>query len=190
MSNLNGYSLAFIITLLVWVIPEIWLLFRDVKVQSTGGKSNGRFMYWFLISAFLASILVTNLHSLALPLNQDVALLLGTLIIWAGLFIRWWAILTLGKFFRIVVTVFPDHKLIQNGPYKYIRHPSYTGSLLVFIGIGCGLGNWIGLAVMLILPLITFLLRARVEENVLVSSFGKDYLAYMKQTSMFIPFIL
>jgi protein-S-isoprenylcysteine O-methyltransferase len=101
--------------------------------------------------------------------------------------LRWWAIYSLGNYFKVVVNLQPGQKLIKDGPYKYIRHPSYTGSLMVFIGAGIGFGNLIGLIVMIVLPLITFLTRAIMEEKTLVSFFGEDYLAYMRLTSRFVP---
>jgi protein-S-isoprenylcysteine O-methyltransferase Ste14 len=187
---LDSYSAAFIITTLIWAGLESGLLLRDRKVASVSGKANGRSLYFILISAFLACLLLSTYTSLHISIDQDNRLLAGTLIIWLGLFIRWWAIVSLGKCFRIVVNLLPGQKLIQNGPYKYMRHPSYTGSLLIFFGFGLGLGNWMGLAVMFILPLITFMLRVGVEEKVLVSTYGADYLTYMRKTARFIPFVV
>jgi protein-S-isoprenylcysteine O-methyltransferase Ste14 len=189
MHSFTACSLAFIITSLVWILPEMWLIFRDRKVEPVGGKTNGRILYYILIGGFLASLIVSSYGPANIPLVPDAKFLAGSLIIWTGMAVRWWAIRSLGKYFRIVVNIQSDHKLIKNGPYKYIRHPAYAGSLLICIGFGFGLGNWIGLALMLVLPLISFLLRAIVEEQVMISSFGKDYLSYMRRTTMFIPFI-
>jgi protein-S-isoprenylcysteine O-methyltransferase Ste14 len=189
MLKLTGYDIGFVITLLIWAVPEVWLLFRDRKLVPMGAKTNGKIMYYFSIMSILACLLLAKYNSLTIPIDQDSRLLIGILIIWGGLLIRWWAIHSLGKYFTVVVAVKAGQKLVKNGPYKYVRHPSYTGSLLVGIGLGFGLGNWIGLAVILILPCISYLLRAVVEERVMVSSFGNDYLIYMSQTSRFIPFI-
>lgn len=189
MLKLTGFDIAFVITLLIWVVPEVWLLFRDRKLAPMGAKTNGKIMYYFSIIAILACLLLAKYNSLTIPITQDRRMLIGIFIIWGGLLIRWWAMYSLGKYFTVVVTVKVGQKLIKNGPYKYIRHPSYTGSLLAGIGLGFGLGNWIGLAVMLILPCISYFLRAVVEEQVMVASFGNGYLIYMSQTSRFVPFI-
>ncbi len=146
-------------------------------------------MYCVSIGAILACSLLAKYNSFGMPIPQDSRLLVGTLIIWGGLLIRWWAIYSLGKYFTVVVTVETGQKLIKKGPYKYIRHPSYTGSILAGIGLGFGLGNWVGLAVILILPGISYFLRAVVEEKAMLSSLGNDYLVYMRQTSRFIPFV-
>jgi protein-S-isoprenylcysteine O-methyltransferase Ste14 len=189
MLKLTGYDIAFIITLIIWALPEVWLLFRDRKLSPIGAKTNGKIMYYFSFIAILACLLLAKYNSLTIPITQDKRLLIGILIIWGGLLIRWWAMYSLGKYFTVVVTVKAGQKLIKNGPYKYIRHPSYTGSLLVGIGLGFCLGNWIGLAVILILSYSSYLLRVKVEERVMVTSFGNDYLIYKSQTSRLIPFI-
>jgi protein-S-isoprenylcysteine O-methyltransferase len=185
---MNGYFIALIVTALFWIIPELWLLFRDRKVKPEGGRNNGRYLYFLLIYAIIACVLL-SINLVNIPITQNSRFLIGSLIIWGGLFFRWWAIYSLGKYFNIVVTVQSGQKIIKNGPYKYIRHPSYTGSMLILVGFGFSLGNWIGLAIILIISLISFCLRAIVEEQVMVSSFGNDYLNYMRQTTRFIPFI-
>jgi protein-S-isoprenylcysteine O-methyltransferase Ste14 len=186
---LNGYVIAFIVITLIWLIPEVWLIFRDRKIESARGSFNGRFAYFLLISAILLSVLLTIFNFDLIPISENIRLLIGTIIICSGLSIRWWAIYTLGKYFSIVVRAEQDQKIIDYGPYKYVRHPSYTGSLLVCIGFGLGLGNLIGLLIMIILPLAVFMLRAIVEEQFMVSSFGDDYLTYMRKTTMFFPVI-
>jgi protein-S-isoprenylcysteine O-methyltransferase Ste14 len=189
MHSFNGCSLAFIITSLIWIVPEVWLIFRDRKVAPVEGRTNGRILYCILIGAILASLIISSFDPAEIPLNPSAKFLIGSVIIWIGLFLRWWAIHSLGKYFRIVVNIQSDQKLIKKGPYKHIRHPAYSGSLLICFGFGFNLCNWIGLALMLVLPLISFLLRAIVEERVMISSFGKEYLSYMRRTTMFIPFI-
>jgi protein-S-isoprenylcysteine O-methyltransferase Ste14 len=185
---INGYSIVFIVTALFWIIPELWLLFRDRKVKPEVGRNNGRYLYFLLMYSIIACVLL-SINLVNIPITQNSRFLTGSLIIWGGLFFRWWAIYSLGKYFNIVVTVQSGQKIIKNGPYKYIRHPSYTGSMLILFGFGFSLGNWIGLAIILIISLISFYLRAIVEEKVMVSSFGNDYLNYMRQTTRFIPFI-
>ena len=60
----------------------------------------------------------------------------------AGLILRWWAIITLGRFFTVDVTIEKDHELIQRGPFRVVRHPSYTGVLLAFVGVALSFRNW------------------------------------------------
>lgn len=78
--------------------------------------------------------------------------------------------------------------MIDTGPYRFIRHPSYTGALLAFVGFGCCLGNW--MSILCVLPILgAFLWRMRVEERALIDALGEDYRAYMRRTKRLIPFI-
>jgi protein-S-isoprenylcysteine O-methyltransferase Ste14 len=135
---MTSYFIAFLITALIWIIPELWLLFRDRKIKPQEVRNNGRFAYLLFILAIITCVLFTN-NSLTIPLTQDNRFLTGTLIIWGGLFIRWWAIYSLGKYFKIVVTSQSDQKIVKNGPYKYVHLPSYTGSMIIFVGFGFSL---------------------------------------------------
>jgi hypothetical protein len=68
----------------------------------------------------------------------------------AGLLLRWWAIITLGRFFTVDVTIEKDHELVERGPFRIVRHPSYTGVLLAFVGYALSLRNWVALLVILL----------------------------------------
>ncbi|WP_379967334.1 methyltransferase family protein [Epilithonimonas sp. UC225_85] len=70
-----------------------------------------------------------------------------------------------------------------------MRHPSYSASLLTFLGLGLYLNNWFALAVAFIPPFLAFLYRIKIEEEALTEQFGKDYTDYKEQTKKLIPFI-
>ena len=59
----------------------------------------------------------------------------GVVLFVAGLILRWWAIIILGRFFTVDVTIEKDHELVERGPFRIVRHPSYTGVLLAFVGL-------------------------------------------------------
>jgi protein-S-isoprenylcysteine O-methyltransferase Ste14 len=105
----------------------------------------------------------------------------------AGLVIRWTAILTLGSFFNTRVAIHQDHRLIRTGLYRLVRHPSYSGLLLVFLGLGLSLGNWLSVAVVVIPFFAVLLYRIRVEESSLVEALGQDYVEYCKTTKRLLP---
>ena len=106
-----------------------------------------------------------------------------------GIGFRLLAIKQLGRFFTVDVTIRENHQLLQTGFYKYLRHPSYTGSLLTFFGFGISLNNWLGLGIVILPTVITMLYRIRIEEKVLTEQFGKSYLEYSSKTKRLIPFI-
>jgi len=113
-----------------------------------------------------------------------IALMIG------GIILRQWAIAVLGRFFSVLVSVQTGQTLVRSGPYRFIRHPSYTGTLLTMTGIGLALQSWAALLALWVIFGIVYGYRIRVEEKALVAHIGDDYIAYMKTTKMLIPFVL
>ncbi len=107
----------------------------------------------------------------------------------AGGGLRWWAILTLGRYFTFDVAVRASQPVVQSGPYRLIRHPAYSGTLLVLLGIGLALANWASIAAILAGVLIGLRYRVRVEEQALIDGLGQPYVDYMRHTKRFVPFI-
>jgi protein-S-isoprenylcysteine O-methyltransferase len=107
----------------------------------------------------------------------------------AGLLLRWWAIVTLGRFFTVDVTLEKDHVLVELVPFRMVRHPSYTGVLLAFAGFALSLGNWAALLVILLPIGAAFIHRMNVEENALSGALGPQYTDYMRRTKRLMPFI-
>jgi protein-S-isoprenylcysteine O-methyltransferase len=91
------------------------------------------------------------------------------------------------RFFTVNVAIAANHRLIDTGPYRFVRHPSYTGALMAFLGLALCLANWASLAVMLIPVFLVFLRRMRVEEGVLLQALGAHYREYMHRTKRLIP---
>jgi protein-S-isoprenylcysteine O-methyltransferase len=113
----------------------------------------------------------------------------GVAIFFAGLFLRWCAIFYLGQFFTVDVSIAKDHRLIDSGPYRLIRHPSYLGALLAFAGLGICLGNWLSLVMITVPITIAFLRRIAIEEEALVEALGPRYTDYARRTRRLIPFL-
>ena len=114
---------------------------------------------------------------------------LGIAGILVGVALRWYAIRVLGRFFTRDVATQMGQRVVQDGPYRFIRHPAYSGTLLTLLGIGLTLGNWLALLVVLIGGVIGHLYRVHVEEQALVAVLGAPYRAYMRRTCRFIPFV-
>ena len=115
---------------------------------------------------------------------------LGTVMMLLGIFVREWAVVTLRRYFSYSVRVREDHKVAQNGPYRVVRHPAYTGTMLTIIGLGFALRSWAGVLVLAVLFTLAFTYRIKVEEKLLIGELGDDYMQYMKRTKRMIPFIL
>ena len=113
----------------------------------------------------------------------------GLSLIVFGMIFRFIAIWTLGRLFTVEVTIRNQHHIKKDGLYKFIRHPSYTGMLLSFIGFGLSLNNWISLIVIIIPVIGSILYRIQIEENLLVEHFADEYLSYIRKTKRLFPWI-
>jgi len=111
----------------------------------------------------------------------------GIAVMLLGTALRWTAIITLKNYFTVNVTILENHKIVRHGLYKYLRHPSYTGLLLRYLGFGLGLGNWLSVVLIFVPLLGAVLYRIRVEERPLKHSFGSQYDEYAKHTRRLIP---
>jgi len=105
-----------------------------------------------------------------------------------GVALRWYSIFYLGRFFTTNVAIAPDQYLVNTGPYRFVRHPSYSGSMLMVIGLGWCLGNLASLLTLAVCFFIAVLSRIRVEEDTLTAAFDGQYIAYCKKTWRLIPF--
>ncbi len=111
---------------------------------------------------------------------------LGVGLIWVGIGIAIWARYHLGEYWSARITIKVDHKLIDSGPYTYIRHPIYSGILLALIGTALAVGNWRGV-IAFFLILVVYVLKARREESLLTRELGETYREYRNRTGMLIP---
>jgi protein-S-isoprenylcysteine O-methyltransferase len=104
-----------------------------------------------------------------------------------GIAFREWAVVTLGRFFSRIVEIEPGHRLIREGPYRRIRHPAYTGMILIYVGLALAMGSGAGtLAATLLIGGAT-LYRIKVEEAALARVFGTQYEDYVRQTWRLFP---
>ena len=101
--------------------------------------------------------------------------------------LRTWAILTLGRLFKFVVVIQEGHQVVASGPYRLLRHPSYTGALVAFLGIGIVLDNWLSMLTLVLIPLLAILVRIHVEEAELTNAFGQEYTTYASRTRRLVP---
>ena len=106
-----------------------------------------------------------------------------------GVALRWYSVSVLGKYFTFDVAIQSGQVLVEVGPYRYIRHPSYSGALLSLLGFGLALGNCAGLAASLCCLGFAYAYRIPVEEAALASALGETYTQYLKRTWRLVPFL-
>ena len=181
---------TFWISYAAWCLLELWVFVRDRRAASGKGKDYGTvFVNVVMVTAgnvvaFMAPFLWPWARIALSPLPVFYT---AVALMWLGMVLRLCAVLTLGRHFRAAVRILDDHKLVTKGPYKVLRHPSYTGDLVTVSGIGLAMGNWLSLAGIFGCVFAAYVLRILVEEAALRARFGDEFKAYRKRTWAFIP---
>lgn len=183
-------STPFIVSICAWFAIELTLLARDlVRRKGRLGRDRGTraiISLAFAGSIWIAILLPSWLPALDTPAPRAFAIA-GLTLVWAGLAVRIWAVITLGRSFSTFVGVDTDQPVISRGPYRWVRHPSYTGLLLIALGFGLGAANWLSLAGCVVLPSLGLLRRIAVEESELTRVLGDRYRDYQQATHRLIP---
>jgi len=139
-----------------------------------------------ITAAVLAALCLTQFRWAAIGSGWAIVVA-GELVALAGIALRIWAILTLDQFFTFVVGIADDHRVVQQGPYRVVRHQGYAGALLALLGIGVALANWLSLLMIFLVPMLALVVRIKVEEATLSSALGEEYRAYAQRTARLIP---
>ena len=172
-----------------WFLSEV-LLNRLYRSRSKSSKKNDKNSLQLIWGTIIVSMTAGIMASITLPVPLDNAVwpvITGLVLIVLGMVLRFIAIGTLGKFFTVDITIQEEQTLLTNGVYKFIRHPSYSGSLLSFLGFGFSQNNWVSLFVIFVPVLLAFLYRIKLEEKMLLEQFGQAYREYKQKTRRLIP---
>ncbi len=114
---------------------------------------------------------------------------LGAALTFAGLLFSVWARFELAGNWSDFVQVKHDHELIVGGPYRWVRHPIYTGLILMFVGTALAVGEWRGVVAVAVAA-ASFWRKLRLEEAVMRRQFGETYAQYAERVPALIPFVL
>jgi protein-S-isoprenylcysteine O-methyltransferase Ste14 len=172
------------LTLAAWALVEVGVRVREA-VQGRGDAARDRGTRALIAVSLVAAIVAAfAAGGPALPAPLPAA---GVVVMWAGLAVRVWSIAALGRAFRTTVEVEPGQSVVSRGPYRWVRHPAYTGLVLIVGGLGAARGGWLSLAAGLLLPLPAIVWRIRVEELELDRVLGEGYRAYRAGRARLIP---
>ncbi len=182
-------SLLLILSLL-WPLAEVILAFSSRARRRTAAKRDrgSLILLWVSIGIGVGAALVLRsapVGRMRFPVSLVLGLSLGLLI--SGLAIRLTAIVTLGRFFTTAVTIQKQQQVVTTGLYRRVRHPSYAGLLLAFLGVAFSFGSWLSLAAIFAPLSAAILYRIHVEETALKEAFGDAYSEYQKRTQRLIP---
>ena len=171
-----------------WVASEMVVLLRDR--QPGGGERRDRASRLAIFAgiglAVPLAIRFAHLRVWQFPGSPFAWLAAGAGVMLFGIIFRHRAVRWLGVYFRTRVTLLDEHKLVTEGPYARLRHPSYTGALLCCTGYGIAFGSFASALVLTILPAIALAYRIRVEEQALKERFGPEWDEYRSRTSALI----
>jgi len=175
----------------IWGASEICLTLT--KRSGAGATSRDRHSLvaiWLVTVAGIAlGILAAfNLPSFGIP-RPELSIVLGIFAFVTGLALRWYSVIHLGRFFTVDVAIAEDHQLVDSGPYRFIRHPSYAGILLACLGFALSFTNWASLFAIFIPCLAVILWRVHIEEEALIAALGDEYRNYMRRTKRLIPMV-
>jgi Putative protein-S-isoprenylcysteine methyltransferase len=142
------------------------------------------------LSTFLSLTIAFLFASSGIASLPTGAFYIGIGLMVAGILLRQWSIAVLGRYFSRTVGVQEGQVVVDRGPYRLVRHPAYTGSLLTIVGLGFVLQSWGAVLVLIAFFGVAFGYRIHVEEGVLTSKLGDEYVAYTKRTKRLIPYVL
>ena len=173
-----------------WIATEV-VLQIVTRTSRKQGDVRDRGSLILLLPVIFFSVWVAEWYGATRPPNMPgsglayhaVALALIAL----GLVVRWTAVITLGAAFSTNVAIHATQKLRTTGLFRWVRHPSYTGMVIIFVAVGLWQQNWVSLATVVIFPIVALLYRIHVEELALHEAFGQQYADYSRTTRRLIP---
>jgi len=144
-------------------------------------------IYSSIIAGFYCEYAIEEIGVFAQS-NTDITWF-GLIVMGLGFVLRVTSIITLRKYFTVNLAINNEHKLINQGLYKYVRHPSYSGSIMSFIGMGIAFGNALSLILLVIPVTALFMWRIAIEEEMLVGAFKDKYLEYKENSWRLLPWV-
>ncbi|GEK91649.1 methyltransferase family protein [Alkalibacterium kapii] len=187
---MTGHIL-FWMSVATWLLMEAYVFFklnRNTYKENTE-KNSKLLIFMFILMGIFGPVLIdpSIITSFLQPFNGFRYVSIPLIVL--GIIVRYSAIRQLGTSFSVNVGVPKGAELKKDGLYKYVRHPSYTGEFIMFLGVAVAIFHPVGSFFAFVFPLSAFLYRIHMEEQVLIDSFGKDYIDYQKQTKKIIPYI-
>jgi protein-S-isoprenylcysteine O-methyltransferase Ste14 len=178
---------------LIWLVPEISRSFRRRAGSVTSVKD--RFSGVIIAAGICIGVggaffVAYAAPGLAILGHRTLLFGIGIFLMLAGVAFRWYSIRVLGQYFSVVIAIQRGQRVIESGPYGYLRHPGYSGALLTILGLGLVFGNWLAVLVLLLFASLGYRYRILLEEQMLVDALGDEYRQYMKHTKRIIPFVI
>jgi protein-S-isoprenylcysteine O-methyltransferase Ste14 len=184
-----NFGIIIIVVSILWVGSEITLSkIKHSQSTDTRFDKSSLSILWVTIAIFTSIGVLFGFQQTGYFGNGSYLFpIAGLVCIVIGLLIRWIAIFSLKRQFTVDVSITQDHRIIRSGIYRFVRHPSYSGSLLSFFGLGLYFTNYISMLIIFVPICLAFLYRIHIEEKALISNFGDEYIKYCASTKRLIP---
>jgi protein-S-isoprenylcysteine O-methyltransferase Ste14 len=169
-----------------WILSEFINSMWSRKNSQSNNKDKGTYRI-VIVASYAVLIIAFMFRNFEIGVFSGSSQYIGLTVLISGILLREWSIWVLGKYFTVRIQVSDNAKLVTEGPYKYIRHPAYTGGFLTFAGIPLAIGTWSGALVAVIVSMIAYQYRIRIEEEALKEAFGSEYEEYKKRTWKLLP---
>jgi protein-S-isoprenylcysteine O-methyltransferase Ste14 len=185
-----GARIAFDVVVGAFVLSELRVRLRSERNRAGSRQDRGSLLVvgaTILGGVVGATLLTRRAPGAAVTDARWPFFVAGLVVMCAGIAIRQWSVATLGRYFTIDVRVQAGQTVVATGPYRWVRHPAYTGLILVFLGLGLTLGNWAALAVAFLVPTAGLVYRIRIEERALLEGLGEPYRRYAEGRKRLVP---
>ena len=182
-----------LIAIALYPASEIALSIFKRSKTATGKSQDRGSGGWIWIAVTLgvvAAVAVQRVQFTQLNWPDRIVRPVALALLLAGLAIRWWAIITLGRYFTTDVTTQQQQPVVRTGPYRFVRHPFYSGALIAFLGVGLFMSDWLSIVVLLTPITLAVFNRVRIEERALLAALGAPYADYCARVKRLIPGVL
>jgi len=182
-------EVAFIVLLLTWAVFEAVMRgLQALRATGPGTRDPSQIVLLpTLLGALAAAQVLGRRGGLLWPGGLVWPVVAGLVLVAAGIGLRAWSILTLGRFFQYRIRIQPGHRVVTSGPYRYVRHPSYTGIALVLTGIALASGDVWSLLAVAVLGGAGLAVRIRAEERQLTQALGAEYERFAAGRKRLVP---
>jgi protein-S-isoprenylcysteine O-methyltransferase Ste14 len=171
-----------------FALTEVWIRVRTRRGTPPTQDRGSRLAIALGIGLGVASALLIASHwsggTLPAPWAWFVA---GLTVTAGGIALRIWAVISLGRFFTTQVRISTDQSVVSSGPYRWVRHPSYSALLLEIAGVGLAQTDWLSVLCAVAMPLPPLLWRIHVEERALRTGLGAAYVDYAADRKRLAP---
>jgi len=186
----SPYAWIFWAVFLLAYVPEFKLIARSRPAP--GATADRGSMQLIMLAGWIGmmgAFIVAGIPAFVIARGQRILFAAGLVLLLSGSLLRRHCWQMLGKHFTGDVRAAEDQPVIEDGVYRWVRHPSYTGGMLMYLGTGLALTNWLSIVIIATAGGLAYFYRVRVEERALQTALGGRYQEYMRRTKRFIPFI-